>query len=88
MKIQVKNKIYIPLKVSIETPFKLIIPIGCIVLSKWTDECVKVKVNKFYVGKIWRASGFEEKALMEMLKFGFARVSGCTKILCSSYSSN
>lgn len=86
VKIQVKNKVYVPLRVCIETPYKLIIPIGCIVLSKWTEDCVKVKVNKFYVGKIWRASGYEERALMEMLKFGFAWLNGCTKILCSSYS--
>lgn len=84
--IMVKNKTYIPLKVCIETPYKLVIPIGCIVVSKKTEECAKAKVNKFYVGKIWRSSGFEEKALMEMLKFCFSRVPGCSKILCSSYS--
>lgn len=86
--IQVKSAIYIPLKVAILTPYKLTIPIGIIVLSKKHFSGVKIKINKFYVAKIWRNSGYEERALMEMLKFCFAKVPDCTKVLVSFYSQN
>lgn len=86
--IQVKSFLYIPLKVSILTPYKLTIPIGCIILSRKGASHCKVKINKFYVAKIWRASGYEERALMEMLKFCFSRVPDTSKVLVSSYAQN
>jgi len=84
--IQVKSALYIPLRVAILTPYKLTIPIGCIVLSKKHIASNKIKINKFYVAKIWRASGYEERAIMEMLKFCFAKVPSVTKVLVSFYS--
>lgn len=86
--IQVKSFLYIPLKVAILTPYKLTIPIGIIVLSTKRAGSVKVKINKFYVSKIWRATGYEERAIMEMLKFCFAKIEECSKVLVSFYSQN
>jgi len=58
------------------------------VLSTKRAGSVKVKINKFYVSKIWRATGYEERAIMEMLKFCFAKIEECSKVLVSFYSQN
>jgi len=83
-----RNHEYIPLKVSIMTPYKLTIPIGCIVLSRRKRKDTKIKVNKFYIAKIWRAAGYEEKALMQMLKFTFSNLGEVKKVIASSYAEN
>jgi hypothetical protein len=83
-----KNEFYAPLKVSILTTYKLTIPIGCVVISKRNQPSVKAMMNKFYIAKIWRAGGYEEKTLMEILKFCFSNIPNCTKVISSGYSEN
>lgn len=70
------------------TPYKATIPIGIIVLSTKDGKSNKVKINKFYVSKIWRSTGYEERAIMEMLKFCFAKIEKCSKVIVSFYSKN
>ena len=87
-KISVKHELYIPLKVSILTPYNLTIPIGCVILGKRKDEDKKTKILKFYMGKIWRNGGYEEKAFLEIMKFAFSNVESSEKIVVSSFAEN
>lgn len=51
------NEDYIPLKVSILTPYKMTIPIGCVVLTKKKTKDNRATLHKFYIAKIWRVNG-------------------------------
>ena len=86
-RLYMKNDEFIPFKVSVETPYKMKIPIGTVCIGKEKSKTSKASLYKFYISKIWRINGHEEKTLLETLRFCFKTLK-CDKIESSAFTSN
>jgi len=45
-------------------------------------------MKKFYLGKVWRNAGYEEKTFMEVLKFSFSNIEHTETLVVSAYAQN
>jgi hypothetical protein len=59
-KYQICSHTYKPLRMCIKTSYKCIIPIGNAHITKSIDD-EKCQLKKFYIDKMWRSKGYEEK---------------------------
>lgn len=93
-----KNYEYVPLKICIDTGFKMLIPIGTVHLCRKNSQDIKVLVKKFYISKIWRKSGYEEMSVIAILQYCFSmevqsqdtsdKPIEITKVTASAFTSN
>ena len=65
----------------------MIIPIGVAHLTKKKKEDSKISLRKFYIEKIWRRSGYEQKSLLAIVKHSF-RYLNASKVYISAYKEN
>ena len=77
IKSDVNNDLFIPLMLYVQTPYKVRIPIGFSIITKKSNRDNFGCLKKLYISKIWRASGYEEKCVVEVLKFAFGCIPNC-----------
>jgi hypothetical protein len=65
-----RNDVYLPLCINIKTHYNQLIPIGAVVLLQ-RNQGHKMILAKFYIAKIWRRGGYEERSLIEVISFVF-----------------
>jgi RimJ/RimL family protein N-acetyltransferase len=68
---RLRNDKYAALRISIQTDYGWKIPIGTAHIVQQNSASPKALLGKFYVCKIYRRSGYEERCLLEIMKFAF-----------------
>ena len=68
---RIRNDKYAALKINIQTEYGLNLTVGCAHLIQQSTDDSKGILGKFYVSKIYRKTGYEEKCLIEVIKFAF-----------------
>lgn len=77
---RLRNDKYAALKISVQTGYGWKTLIGTAHLVQQNASEKKGLLAKFYISKIYRRSGYEEKCLMEIMKFAF-QVMGLEKLI-------
>lgn len=77
---RLRNDKYAGLRISIQTDYGWKIPIGTAHLLQQNSTNAKALLGKFYICKIYRRSGYEERCLLEIMKFAF-EVMGIEKLI-------
>ncbi|CAI2371007.1 unnamed protein product [Moneuplotes crassus] len=85
-KYSISNHIYKPFRVCVKTIYNSLIPIGTAHLTA-TKGDEKIKLRKFYIEKMWRRKGYEQKALQAIGDYCFKKLD-FLKIYYSIFSIN
>lgn len=68
---RLKNELYASLKLNLTTSYGFKQFMGTAHIAQLKKEVRNGVLVKFYVGKSYRKTGYEDKALVEVLKFAF-----------------
>ena len=68
---RLKNELYASLKVNLVTAYGLNQNLGTAHITQQSKNVKEGTLVKFYISKTYRKTGFEDKALIEVLNFAF-----------------
>ncbi|CAI2370861.1 unnamed protein product [Moneuplotes crassus] len=85
-KYSTSNHIYKPFRICIKTVYNSLIPIGTAHLTA-AKGANKINLRKFYIEKMWRKKGYEQKSLLSIGEYCFNKLY-FEKIYYSTFSIN